>query len=129
MNICTGLIDYYDQILTGFLFKRAVCHLSGDGRGERWVPHSFFVWLYLIRTSKETHLNQDELKVRKIIMQIFPSSICALYNVFYPLYLLYCTQICRICQQYPKEIVHCLFVYSLLTPGLFSSWNDENKLC
>ena len=106
--------------------------LSSFRRWQGWevgAPFFFFFWLYLIRTSsKETHLNQNELNVRKI-MQIFSSSICAPYNVFYPLYLLYCTQICRVCQQYPKEIVHCLFVCSLLTPGLFSSWNNENKLC
>ena len=27
-----------------FFFKNGVCHLSGDGRGERWVPHPFF-WI------------------------------------------------------------------------------------
>lgn len=62
MNICTGLIDYYDQILTGFLFKRAVCHLSGDGRGERWVPHSFFLYNLIRNSCKKTHQKQDELK-------------------------------------------------------------------
>ena len=37
------------------------------------------LFFYLLRTSsKEAHLNQDELKVRKI-MWIFTSSICALY--------------------------------------------------
>ena len=43
LNIFIDFIDYYDQILTVFFFKNGVCHLSGDGRGERWVPHPFFL--------------------------------------------------------------------------------------
>ena len=41
MNMFIDFIDYYDQILTVF-FKSGVCHLLGDGRGQRWVPHPFF---------------------------------------------------------------------------------------
>ena len=36
MNIFIDFIDYYDQIITVFFFKNGVCHLSGDGRGERY---------------------------------------------------------------------------------------------
>jgi len=73
MNI---FIDYYHQILT-FFFKSGVCHLSGDGRGERWVPHSFFLYNLIRNSCKKTHQKQDELKVRTIL-QIF-SSISTLY--------------------------------------------------
>ena len=77
MNSFTALWLLWSDTNGFFFFKGAVCHLSGDGRGERWVPHSFF--FYLLRTSsKEAHWNQDELKVRKI-MRIFTSSICAIY--------------------------------------------------
>ena len=73
MNI---FIDYYHQILT-FFFKSGVCHLSGDGRGERWVPHSFFLYNLIRNSCEKTHQKQDELKVRTIL-QIF-SSISTLY--------------------------------------------------
>ena len=80
-----------------FFIESGVCHLSGDGRGERWAPHSFFFLFFLIRTSsKSTHLKQDELKVRKI-MRISYFSICALYiSAVLPIFVFF-SQICRIC--------------------------------
>ena len=78
MNIFIDFIDYYDQILTVFFFSRMGSVIFQEMAGVRGgCPILFF--FNLIRTSsKETHLKQDEPKVRKI-MRIFSSSICALY--------------------------------------------------
>ena len=105
---------------TNFFFKSGVCHLSGDGRGERWVPHSFFIssellprkliWIKMWVESKENYA--DLRCCFSFICCIAAKSAGYINNTLRNLYTAF-----------------CLFVWSLLTPGFISIWNNENKLC